>query len=60
MHDLAEGKEHQKQVGEKDMQHQHKGMSGHGHRFGQIRLKDQQTRKVLSQQKTDMKQQWLC
>jgi hypothetical protein len=38
VHDFAERKKHQKKIGEKNVQHQHEGMTRHGDAFGEFRL----------------------
>jgi len=47
MHALAEREKQQKQIGKKNMQHQHERMPGVGHRIRQIRFQIQKTHQVF-------------
>ena len=48
MHQLAERKKHQKKIGEKNMQHQHEGMTGKCRGIRQRRLEYDQAVNIMS------------
>ena len=48
MHDLAEGKEHQKQVCKKHMEDKHKGMTRLDNTFRQLRSQIEKTGKICA------------
>ena len=48
MHQLAEGKEHEKQICKKDVQKHHEGMPGSGHGRGKLRFEIKEADQVGS------------